>query len=667
MGGETSKVLTLVFTDLVDSTALKTAQGDAAVGELLARHREHVTRLAGECGGRVIDWAGDGCFLTFETSSAGVLFALKLQETHHWESALPRVRVGIHMGEVTEKPFDGGVRVEGLIVDLTARIGGLASPGQVLVSNAIQQSARQRLGADSMSKPIRWEAYGPYGLKGFDEPVDIREAGLEGISPFKAPVPGDKAWLVNEAAPKSRKDEIRRIAVLPFTSFSETPDQDWFVDGMTETLIAELAKVKALTVISRTSVMHYKKTQKALREIAAELNADALVEGSVMRAGDRVRITAQLIDGESDAHLWADRYNGTMEEILDLQCDVALAIAKEVNVALTPEETAPLKKSRPVNPEAFEALMKARYALSEPTVSGTEKAIQYAEHAISIDPDYADAYAWLATSYVRGIGTASFDQERAYTRARVAVSEARRLGGDTTRVYSALSALYRLVDWDWDKSLEYGRRAVEMDPSDSDTQGSCGVCLSYKGDFEAAEPYVQRAMEIDPLNPMAFMGMGCLLLAQRRLDDIDRLIAENFDRFPSKVFVLLIRTIANLLRGEWVNALRDAESTVELSNRSPAYVSLAGSCAALAGETARAEEYLAELRRTPESTYVSATSIGTVVHLLGRPDEAYALFFKGYHDREFGMLWYAYINFFSLAPFRDDERLQRLIARIGIK
>ena len=129
----------MVFTDLADSTALKTERGDVAAGELMARHRDHVTRLAGDCGGRIIDWAGDGCFLTFDTSSAGVLFGLKLQETHHWESALPKVRVGVHMGEVTEKPFDGGVRVEGLIVDLTARISGLAAPGQVLISGAVQQ------------------------------------------------------------------------------------------------------------------------------------------------------------------------------------------------------------------------------------------------------------------------------------------------------------------------------------------------------------------------------------------------------------------------------------------------------------------------------------------------------------------------------------------------
>ena len=192
-----SRILTLVFTDLADSTALKTQRGDQAVGELITRHRAHVRRLAAESGGRIIDWAGDGCFLTFTTPSAAVLFALRLQQTHRDEPDLPGVRTGLHLGEVSERPGpDGDVahpRVEGLAVDLAARISGLARPGQILMSSPVADSARQRLEADAFLQPVLWGAHGSYALKGFDEALQIWEAGLEGVASLEAPAASEKA------------------------------------------------------------------------------------------------------------------------------------------------------------------------------------------------------------------------------------------------------------------------------------------------------------------------------------------------------------------------------------------------------------------------------------------------------------------------------------------
>ena len=198
---ETSRVLTLVFTDLADSTALKTARGDQAVRELIGRHREHVTRLARDCTGRVIDWAGDGCFLTFETSSASVLFALRLQQAHSEETDLPGVRIGLHMGEVTEAPGPGEApRIEGLAVDIAARIASLATPGQILMSSSIYTSARQRLGVDAIGEPILWQIHGTYELKGFDHPLEIGEAGFEGTSPLLPPPESEKCRPVSSGS-----------------------------------------------------------------------------------------------------------------------------------------------------------------------------------------------------------------------------------------------------------------------------------------------------------------------------------------------------------------------------------------------------------------------------------------------------------------------------------
>ena len=189
-----SRVLALVFTDLADSTALKTERGDDVVRDLITRHRAHVLQLAEECSGRIVDWAGDGCFLTFETSSAATMFALWLQKVHADEKQLPGVRVGAHLGEISESAGpDNAPRIEGLAVDIAARISGLAKPGQILMSSAVYDSARQRLGVDSFGEPILWHAHGSYRLKGFDKALEIGEAGLEGVAPMQAPKASDKA------------------------------------------------------------------------------------------------------------------------------------------------------------------------------------------------------------------------------------------------------------------------------------------------------------------------------------------------------------------------------------------------------------------------------------------------------------------------------------------
>jgi len=189
-----SKLLSLVFTDIVDSTALKTEKGDDAAGALIARHRTKVEALSEETGGRVINWAGDGCFQTFDTASAAVTFALKLQKVHAAESDLPQVRTGVHMGEVTEAPGAGeALRVDGLAVDIASRIQSLALPGQILMSSAVFNSVRQRLKGNEFASPIAWRAHGAYLFKGFDDPMEVGEVGIEGVAPLEAPRASEKA------------------------------------------------------------------------------------------------------------------------------------------------------------------------------------------------------------------------------------------------------------------------------------------------------------------------------------------------------------------------------------------------------------------------------------------------------------------------------------------
>jgi adenylate cyclase len=425
-----SELLSLVFTDLVDSTALKLQLGDQRAGELIGRHQERVRALRVETGGREVDTAGDGFFLTFDVPSAAVTFALRLQQIHHDEPELPKVRVGVHLGEVSERaaPTDAAnpLFIEGLAVDLAGRIQSLAQPGQILVSAPVLEAAQQRLKGQEGEREIRWLIHGRYRLKGIGAPVEIGEAGFDDISPLKAPPDSEKARRVRAGArsitvlalaaavvlavgvggwwlgrPTVDVSTIRSIAVLPLENLSGDPEQEYFADGMTEALISNLAKIAELKVISRTSVMQFKGARRPLREIAKQLGVDALIEGTVMRAENRVRITAQLIDARGDEHLWADSYVRDLRDVLEMQAEVARVVAQQVKLELTPHDLARLEPRGPVDPRAHDAILRSRYSLSQSNggPDAWKRAHHYCEEAVAFDPSYAPAYACLAWTY----------------------------------------------------------------------------------------------------------------------------------------------------------------------------------------------------------------------------------------------------------------------------
>jgi TolB-like protein/class 3 adenylate cyclase len=420
-----SDLLSLVFTDLVDSTALKTRLGDHQAGGLIARHHERVRRLMRELGGREVDTAGDGFFLTFEAPSAAVTFALRLQQIHDAEPDLPPVRVGVHLGEVSEQPAPAGstkpTLVEGLAVDLADRIQSVAQPGQVLMSSPVFEAAQQRLKGEEIDREVRWLEHGPYRLKGIRAPVEIAEAGFEGISPLEAPADSEKARRVRSvgrgrrAAPAlglvllgvlaiwrlwpAPPTQIRSLAVLPLENLSGDPEQEYFAAGMTEAMIMDLARISSLRVISRTSVLRYRETDKSIPEIARELDVDAVLEGTVARERDRVRIAVQLIDARSDHHLWAESYDRDLRGVLALQTQVARAVASEIRLELTPEDEVRLGSDPAVDPRAHEEYLRGRASYSRLTHGDMLRAIEHFEAAVRIDPDYALGYAGLADAY----------------------------------------------------------------------------------------------------------------------------------------------------------------------------------------------------------------------------------------------------------------------------
>jgi len=540
----TSRILTLVFTDLVDSTALKRQRGDQAVGELIARHRALVERLATESGGRVIDWAGDGCFLTFETPSAAVSFALRLQQAQREEADLPDVRTGMHMGEVRERSGpDGDPRVEGLAVDLAARISGLARPAQVLMSSGVADSARQHLDAGAFNQPILWRAYGNYSLKGFDEPLEIREAGLEGVAPFEAPAASEKAKPAQppgSAGTKRRtllvssivtmftvlaagavylarppaEDAVfalpsgPKVAVLPFTNMSGDPEQEYFSDGITEDIITALSRFREMFVIARNSTFRYKGESVDVRELRRELGARYVVEGSVRRTGTRLRVTVQLLDAEDGTHLWADTYDRELSasDIFAVQDEiteqVVSTIASNFGV-ISRARFAEIKEKPTDSLDAYECVLHvSAYYAGGHDPKGHARARACLERAVKSDPGYAGAWAYLSMVYSDEHAFNYDARSDSLGRAMEAAQQAVDADPALQFGHVALAQVY-FHRHELDGFFAEADRAIALNPNNAVVLAALGDRLYWAGDPRGIR-LVRKAAQLDPFLPTVF-------------------------------------------------------------------------------------------------------------------------------------------------------------------
>jgi TolB-like protein len=260
-------------------------------------------------------------------------------------------------------------------------------------------------------------------------------------------------------------NRINSIAVLPLENLSHDPEQEYFADGMTDALITDLSKIGSLRIISRTSAMHYKGINKTVPEIAKELNVDGIVEGSVMRSGNRVRITAQLIQARTDQHLWAESYERDLRDVLVLQSDVAQAVANEIKIKLTPQEQIQLRRRRPVDPEAYQLYLKGRYYWNRRTEEGFHRAIEYFSGAIEKDPNYALAYAGLADCY-NLLGVFGYVPPRdAYPRGKAAATKALELDEELAEAHASLARNKIAFGWDWSGARREFERALELNPN----------------------------------------------------------------------------------------------------------------------------------------------------------------------------------------------------------
>lgn len=400
MSGATERRLAaILFTDIVGYTATM-AESEQRGLRARARHREIVGPLVERYHGEAIEARGDETLSVFPSALDAVHCALAIDEASRQEGE-PRLHVGIHSGDIVV--HDGEVSGDG--VNIAARICALSEGGGICVSGDVYRSIRNQSDIEAVR-------VGERRLKNVGQPMEVWTLGHPGATgkPWNRSVlrvagallvvalAASGWWAFSRLSPVS--DPIRSIAVLPLENLSADPEQEFFAVGMTDALIGNLAKIESLRVISRRTVMRHKNSEQPLEELARELEADVVVEGSVLRADGRVRITAQLIDARSDRHLWSGSYEHELRDVLKLQAEVAQAVAREIAHELTPRERERFSVERSVDPEAYSNTLKGMQLVRSVTPADHQRAIGYFERAIDADPAYALAYTGLAWAYM---------------------------------------------------------------------------------------------------------------------------------------------------------------------------------------------------------------------------------------------------------------------------
>lgn len=474
---------------------------------------------------------------------------------------------------------------------------------------------------------------------------------------------GGSAWLWHQRSTRlaaSAASPIRSIAVLPLENLSGNPEQDYLADGITEALIGRLATIQGMRVISRTSSMQFKGTRGSVPEIARKLNVRVVVEGSVIRSGDHIRISAQLIQGDTDVHLWSGTFDRELRDVLELQSEVAQTIARQIEVAVTGQERNRLAAARTVSPEVYESYLKGRFELHKNTRAGLEEALRQFQAALNVDGTFAPAYAGLAATY-SGLGTIYFGASPFETRPKVLAAARKALELDPELVDARVLIADTLQkDWQWAEAEAEYKQAIELSPSDAGAQDGFSQWLLCQGRTEEALAAARRAQELDPL---ALYGaqVGWILFQARRYDEAIRELRSVLALEPENPSAHWFLGFALIGAERYDEAIATLEKAASLSDRSSAVLGVLVHAYAGAGRRAEALRIVGELQQRRQRGYVPAGAFLNAYLGLGDKEAAFAWMERAAEERSNILQFLKVHPFFD--PLRGDPRFAAFLQR----
>jgi TolB-like protein/Tfp pilus assembly protein PilF len=457
---------------------------------------------------------------------------------------------------------------------------------------------------------------------------------------------------------------IHSLAVLPLRNLSGDPSQDYLADGVTEALIGRLASIHDLRVVSHTSVMRFKNPQISIPEIAKKLGVDAIVEGSVMRDGTHIRVTAQLIRGATDEHFWSEPYDRELRDAIALESEIAQAIAEKVEVTVTGQEQQRLTAARPVSPEVYESYLKGRFVLSQANSRASiEESIGDFDSAIKQDPTFAPAYLGMARAY-SALGTIFAGVRPSETRPKViaAAQAALKLDPDLAEAHRLLANV-RQKEWDWAQAEAEYKRALELAPNDARAHADYAFWLLSQGRTDDAVTWIRHARELDPV---AVTGneVSEILFQARRYDEAIRESRSALAVQPDNAVTLWYLGFQLIANNQAAEAVPVLEKSLSLSEGSPGVAGVLIRAYAHAGRRDDALRLLADLKRRSRTGYVPAGAFVNAYLGLGDNEQAFAALEQAYKEKSALLQWVKVHPYFD--PIRGDPRFQDLVRRVGL-
>lgn len=639
------RLAAIMFTDLVGFTRLGQRDEEEAL-RLRKEHQTLVRPLFERHGGREVKSLGDGFLVEFPSAVESVRCAVEIQEAVAQRNSLPGskgrivLRIGVHVGDVVGEGDD----IVGDAVNIASRIEPLAAPGGICVSGPVFDQVRNKL-------HLPLEKLASPRLKNVEFPLDIYRVVLSGDA-VHPPVQAAESGL------------NLRLAVLPFANLSSDVNDEYFADGMTEEIISTIAAISGLKVISRTSAMKYKNTERTLPEIGRELNVGSVVEGSVRKAGGKVRISVQLVDARTDEHLWANQYDRELKDIFAIQAEIATQTAASLKVTLLPAEARRIATKPSVDPEVHALYLRGRFYANKRTEQGLNKSIDYFHQALERDPTYARAYAGVADAYIPLGYYCYLAPSVAMPRARAAAEAALQVDPILAEAKACLGAVKWLYEWDHAGAEKEFRSALRTDPGYTRGQQLLAELLIALGRFDEARSELKQALDIDPLSLSVNLAEVQRLYLARQYDAaIDQSLKQS-EMDPNYFPAHLFRGMVLGQQHRFSEAIGELEAARTLSNGSGWAVATLGEVYALAGERGRAEALLRELEGRSMREYISQLLVAGIFVGLGDPDRAIACLERAVADRDPNLIRLGFDPYFD--GLRSDSRFQDALRRVGL-
>jgi len=633
------------FSDLVGWSSLTAEDEDKAIA-LMRRFQAAVRAVVSDDKGRIVKFIGDAALVESPSAEAAVMAA---DEVRGLMRAGESIRTGIHLGDVAVGP-DGDLYGDG--VNTAQRIQTVAEAGQIVVSGDVWRQLRNR-------STFRFEPLGERELKGV-EALDLYVV-TEVARSRPTTAAADRPTSPEPSAAAAPTE--RSIAVLPFMNLSSDPENEYFSDGITEEILNALVKVSDLKVASRTSAFAFKGHQGDVREIAEKLGVATVLEGSVRKAGSRVRITGQLIGAADGYHLWSETYDRQLEDIFAIQDDIAHSIVEALKATLAGDEGEKLVVPTTDNLEAYTLYLKGRFHYNQDTEAGLRQSLEFYRQALEHSPDYARAWAGIADSWMH-LADDYVPPDEGYAAAKEAAERALELEPELAEAHTARGKVLGWYEWKFAEGELALRRAVGANPNYADAHWALGSLLPTTGHMKEALQEIRTAQLLDPLSPVTAYWRARYLLYARRIEEAIEEGQRALGLDPDYVYGVAILGRAELLKGENEAAIDSFRRCVELarSNTFRAYLAYG---LASAGRDAEAREILERIRHGEGPDYVRSELLAAVHGALGQTDEAFRELERAYADRSAGLI---YLHLDPLYDaLRDDPRMDEMVQRIGLQ